>query len=198
MTSQYPTQLVVLRHGETAWNAERRFQGHADTPLNERGRRQAEAAARRLAHFEFDAVYSSPLRRAFDTARLVAPGREIITDPRLMEINVGSWAGRTRDEVIADMPEYPALYASGADFRRSPTGETLAEIVARGLPALREIAANHSGRTVLIVSHGLLLNRVVHALLGLEGRVLGGFGNAHFSHLGFGHGQWRLLAHNVG
>lgn len=198
MTSEYPTQLVVLRHGETAWNAERRFQGHADTPLNERGRRQATAAGRLLERFDFDDVYSSPLQRALDTARLVAPGREIVTDPRLMEIDVGSWAGMTRDEVIADMPGYPALYASGADFRRSPTGETLSEIVARGLPAVREIAEAHSGRTVLIVSHGLLLNRVLHAILGLEGRVLGGFGNAHYSHLGFGHGQWRLFAHNVG
>ena len=63
---------------------------------------------------------------------------------------------------------------------------------------MEEIAAAHADGTVLIVAHGLLLNRVIHALLGLQGRVLGGLGNAHFSELGHAHGAWRLLAHNVG
>nr|WP_269451989.1 histidine phosphatase family protein [Tessaracoccus coleopterorum] len=151
-----------------------------------------------LSGHRFDAVYSSPLARALQTARLVCPEADIRVDPRLMEINVGSWAGLTWDQIVEEMPGYEAQYANGVDFRRSPTGETLADVVARGLPAVEEIAARHAGAQVLIVSHGLLLNRVLHALLGLHGRVLGGLGNAHFSSLGFHHGAWRLLSHNVG
>lgn len=191
------TTLVVLRHGQTDLNASGRFQGQADIPLNAVGIAQAEAARRRLAGVTFDAVYSSPLSRALDTARLIRPDADIATDPRLMEIDVGSWSGRTWDEVKAEMPDYERHYANGVDFRRSATGETLAEVVARGLPAIEEIARRHPGGLVLVVAHGLLLNRVIHALLGLEGRVLGGLGNAHHSELLFTHGAWRLQAHNV-
>lgn len=198
MRITHATHLVVLRHGETDHNAEGRFQGQLDVALNERGRRQADAARGRLAGRAFDAVYTSPLSRAAETARLVRPEAELVVDRRLMEINVGSWAGLTWAEVQADMPDYAQKYADGVDFRRSPEGETLAEVVARGRPALLEIAERHAGGTVLIVSHGLFLNRVVHSLLGIEGRALGSISNAHHSELGLAHGAWRLLAHNVG
>ncbi|MFT3889688.1 MAG: histidine phosphatase family protein [Arachnia sp.] len=192
------TTLVVLRHGQTDLNASKRFQGQADIALNAAGVAQAEAARRRLGGAAFAGVYSSPLSRALETARLVRPDDDIRTDPRLMEIDVGTWSGRTWDEVKAEIPDYDRRYANGEDFRRSATGETLAEVVARGVPAVMEIAERHPGDTVLIVSHGLLLNRVIHALLGLEGRVLGGLGNTHYSELQYTHGAWRLLAHNVG
>ena len=197
MRITHDTRLVVLRHGETDHNAQGRFQGQADIPLNDNGRRQAEAARRRLAGREFAAVYTSPLVRASETAKIVRPDAEPIEDPRLMEINVGSWAGRTWAEVHALMPDYEAKYADGVDFRRSPEGETLADVVERGRPALLEIAERHQDATVLIVAHGLFLNRVLHSLLGVGGRVLGSIGNAHHSELGFAHGAWRLLAHNV-
>lgn len=198
MAKEAGVDLVVLRHGQTDWNLERRFQGFSDVPLNAKGIEQARAAGRVLAGHGFDAVYSSPLQRAYVTAELAVPGADIRVDDRLMEINVGSWAGLTWDQITAMLPGYEAKYANGIDFRRSATGETLADVVARGLPAVEEIAARHDGQRVLIVSHGLLLNRVLHALLGLEGRVLGGLGNAHYSELGYQHGAWRLLAHNVG
>lgn len=191
------TTLVMLRHGQTDLNATGRFQGQADIPLNAKGREQAEAARRRLTGVRFDAVYSSPLSRALETARLIRPDADIVTDRRLMEIDVGSWSGRTWDEVKAEIPDYDRRYANGEDFRRSPTGETLAEVVARGVPAMREIAERHAGGLVLVVAHGLLLNRVIHALLGIEGRALGGLGNAHHSELLYTHGAWRLQAHNV-
>ena len=172
MILDHSTHLVLLRHGQTDWNAQRRFQGHADVGLNEIGRQQATDVRPLLARFHFDAVYASPLSRAFDTARLVRPTSEIHTDERLMEINVGSWAGKTWDEVIAEMPDYNAKYANGVDFRRSPTGESLAEVVARGLPALTDIVQAHEGKSVLVVSHGLLLNRTIHALLGCKAACL--------------------------
>ncbi|GAA4906746.1 alpha-ribazole phosphatase [Tessaracoccus lubricantis] len=198
MTFSHATRLVLLRHGETDHNAQGRFQGHADVPLNEKGRRQAEAARERLATYHFDAVHTSPLSRAVETARIARPEAELVMDERLMEINVGSWAGLTWAEVHALMPDYEAKYADGVDFRRSPEGETLAEVVERGRPAVLEIAERHDGGSVLVVSHGLFLNRVLHSLLGVEGRVLGSLTNAHHSELGYSHGAWRLLAHNVG
>lgn len=198
MRLDHGTTLVVLRHGQTDWNHQRRFQGQADIELNATGIKQAEAVGARLKRLSFDAVYASPLSRAYETARIVAPDADIQTDPRLMEINVGTWAGRTWDEVIAEMPDYEQRYANGVDFRRSPSGETLAELVERGRPAMLEIASRHEDQTVLVVSHGLFLNRVIHSLLGVEGRVLGSLDNAHYSQLGHVHDAWRLVAHNVG
>lgn len=198
MRIEHATRLILLRHGQTDWNAQHRFQGQEDVPLNDLGRRQAEMARGALEGIQLDAVYASPLSRALETASIARPGVEIHTDPRLMEINVGSWAGMTWDDVKATMPDYEAKYANGVDFRRSPEGETLADVEARGVPAVLGIAQAHGGQTVLIVAHGLLLNRVIHSILGLHGRVLGGMGNAHFSELGHAHGAWRLLAHNVG
>lgn len=198
MTLVDGTKLVLLRHGQTDWNSQHRFQGRADIPLNATGIAQAEAGRKALAEFDFDAVYASPLARTMQTAQLVRPGSEIFTDPRLMEIDVGTWSGRTWEEVKAEVPDYDEMYAKGIDFRRSDTGETLAEVAARGLPAVQEIARQHPGKTVLVVAHGLLLNRVLHGLLGIGGRLLGGLGNAHHSVLEYSHGDWRLLAHNVG
>ncbi|AQP44203.1 histidine phosphatase family protein [Tessaracoccus flavus] len=198
MTPRPDTQLVVLRHGETDWNRDRRFQGHADIPLNDAGRQQAVKLRSALAQWHFDAVYASPLSRALETAQLVRPGSHVVTDPRLSEIDVGSWAGLSRDEVIAEMPSYPEHYANGVDFRRSPTGERPSEMVARAMPFFDELGLQPAGASILVVSHGQLLNRVLHALLGIEGRVLGGLMNAHFSQVLHHHGAWRLLAHNVG
>lgn len=192
------TQLVVLRHGETDWNRDRRFQGHADIPLNDAGRRQAVEARAALNEWHFDAVYASPLSRAVETAQLVRPGSQVVTDARLSEIDVGSWAGLSRDEVISEMPSYPEHYANGVDFRRSPTGERPSEMVARAMPFFEELGTHPTGSSILVVSHGQLLNKVLHALLGIEGRVLGGLLNAHYSQVVHHHGAWRLQAHNVG
>ena len=111
---------------------------------------------------------------------------------------MGTWSGRTWEEIIAEMPDYEQHYANGVDFRRSPSGETLAELVERGRPALLEIAQAHEDESVLVVSHGLILNRLIHSLLDVAGRVLGSLENAHYCELGCAHGAWRLLSHNVG
>jgi hypothetical protein len=95
------TTIYLARHGETDWNAQARWQGHADTPLNERGRTQAQALAGRLAAVPFAAAYASDLRRARETAEIVVDGRDLPLriDPRLREIDVGSWQGLTNDEI---------------------------------------------------------------------------------------------------
>jgi broad specificity phosphatase PhoE len=139
------TTLLLARHGETDWNREGRWQGWADPPLNELGRMQAAELAEQLRAVPFDAVYASDLRRARETAEVVAaPHRvPVVTDPRLREIDVGSWSGLTRAEIEERFPG-----------RERPDGETREEHAARVLAAVEEIARDNAGRRILIVTHG--------------------------------------------
>lgn len=195
------TRLVFLRHGRTEWNNLGKLQGQADTSLDEVGVRQAEGAARFFADWPFASCYSSDRRRALNTAEIVAAphGLEVVPDARLQEINVGTWSGKTSAEVSLEMPDFVDLYTRGIDFRRSATGETLAEMTARALPAVREIAERHEGQRVLIVSHGLLLANVIQALVGIgvEGSVLGLLDNVCYSMVGVAGDRAWVIRHNV-
>jgi broad specificity phosphatase PhoE len=146
------TTILLARHGETDWNRELRFQGHADEPLNDTGRRQAGELAARLAAEPIVAVYASDLRRASETAEIVARRLELPLelDPRLREIDVGSWQGRTREEL------------DGAAW----DGETYDRHRLRVVAALQDIARSHPGECVLVVAHGGTLRRVQEAALG--------------------------------
>jgi broad specificity phosphatase PhoE len=150
------TTIFLARHGETDWNAEERWQGHADTALNERGREQARTLARRLAGVPFDAVYASDLQRARETAEIVAEGLglPVRLEPELREIDVGSWQGLTNSEVLTRFP--------GVD---RPDGESLEAFRERVLRALDAISARHGGN-VLVVAHGGCARTVQRHLLG--------------------------------
>jgi probable phosphoglycerate mutase len=152
-------QLVVLRHGRTAWNATGRFQGQADIPMDSRGVAQAERAAAVLAELAPAAIMSSDLSRTLQTAQALArlTGLEVGTDRRLREIHVGTWEGHTIEEVLAGLDDDLARrYLAGEDVRRSPTGETVAEVGERAAAALAEIGhAAEPGSTVVVVTHGL-------------------------------------------
>ena len=137
--------ILLARHGETDWNRERRWQGWADPPLNETGRDQARQLAEDLRDTPFDAVYSSDLRRAHETAEIVAEphGVPVVADERLREIDVGSWSGLLHSDV-------EQLYPDGA----RPDGETSEQHAQRVLGAVREIARENLGKRILIVTHG--------------------------------------------
>ena len=139
------TTLLLARHGETDWNKEGRWQGWADPPLNETGRAQARTLAEQLRQTPFDAVYASDLRRAFETAELVAAphGVPVLSEVGLREIDVGSWSGLTRVEIEARFP-------NGA----RPDGETREQHAARVLEAVERIARANAGRRLLVVTHG--------------------------------------------
>ena len=164
------TKLVFLRHGRTEWNELGKLQGQADVELDEVGERQAEEAARFFADWDFEACYTSNLKRALRTAHMVAEphGLDVVPDARLQEINIGSWSGMTTAEVIRVFPGFMDFYLQGIDFQRSATGETLAEMTGRALESVREIAERHEGQQVLIVTHGLLLSKVVSAFMGID------------------------------
>jgi probable phosphoglycerate mutase len=147
------TTLLLARHGETDWNRELRFQGHSDPPLNASGRRQAEQLAERVAGESLVAVYCSDLRRAHQTARIVADrlGLDVTVVPALREVDVGSWSGLTRDEIAERFPEAFHRWLEGD---QGHDGESRDELRARVMEAVSRIVAAHPGESVLVVSHG--------------------------------------------
>lgn len=147
------TSLVLARHGRTAWNAVGRWQGQADPPLDDEGRRQAADLARSLDGTGIGAIVSSDLARAAETACIVGEHLDlpVTEDPRLREIDVGSWSGLTRAEVAERFPEGFAQWQAGAIGHDGETREALAE---RVVAALVDVAARHPGATVLVVTHG--------------------------------------------
>jgi broad specificity phosphatase PhoE len=139
------TVLLLARHGETDWNRENRWQGWADPPLNETGRAQARALAEQLRDTPFDAVYSSDLRRAHETAEIVAAphGVPVVSDPGLREIDVGSWSGLTHAEIEERYPD-----------GKRPDGETREQHAERVLEAVERIARANPESRILLVTHG--------------------------------------------
>ena len=173
------TTIVLVRHGETDWNRERRFQGHADISLNEAGRRQAEALADVLADESFGAAYSSPLRRAVETAEILAArlGIAFEASDGLMEVDVGSWSGLTTTEVEQRFPDGFGRWTESRSGGWTD-GETYDELGARVVAELRGVAERHAGERVLAVTHGGPIRSVLAAAAGLSfgpGRAKIGF-----------------------
>jgi broad specificity phosphatase PhoE len=160
--------LLLARHGETDWNAERRWQGHTDRPLNERGRAQALALAARLDGTELVAVWSSDLARARDTAAAVAERQGVRhrTTPDLREVDVGSWAGLTKAEAEQRFPEAAARWKQG--YEGWTDGERYEQMAERVLAALLRIADEGPDGPVLVVSHGGCIRAAHAAALGLD------------------------------
>jgi len=158
-------RLVLVRHGRTAWNAERRFQGHADVELDEVGHQEAAAVAPQLAGFAPAQLWSSDLARARQTAAYVEKETGLVArlDVRLREFDVGERTGLTFDEAQL---RFPALQGSGAG------GETRAALLARMMPAYDELlAALAPGQTAVVVTHGACLRLAVATLLGWHDTV---------------------------
>jgi broad specificity phosphatase PhoE len=148
------TTILLARHGETDWNRKGRFQGYADPPLNRTGRAQAVDLSVALMAEQLAAVYSSPLRRALETAEVLAAshGLEPVPVDDLREVDVGSWSGLTRAEVEE---RFPAQFARWLDYGQGwEDGETYEEMGRRAVDALLRLAAAHDGERVLAVTHG--------------------------------------------
>jgi glucosyl-3-phosphoglycerate phosphatase len=196
--------IILLRHGVTEWNDGGRFQGHADIPLNDAGHVQAAAAGRLLAASGVTRAFSSDLSRATETARIVTSGWgiDLHTDPRLREVNVGSWAGLSMDEIGRAEPDFWPALREGRDFRRSPTGESATDAGKRVALALLDHAeAAGEDDVLLVVGHGLSLRVAALLLMGLDyshARLFGGLGNCHWLTLTPGAEYWRLLSYNLG
>jgi probable phosphoglycerate mutase len=191
-------RLVLWRHGQTIWNAERRFQGQSDIPLDQTGQAQAERAARLLAALRPDMIVSSDLTRASSTAAPLArlTGLEVILDKDLRERHGGCWEGLTDTEI---RQRYPAEHAAW----NPPDGETSAVVAERVAGALHRIAdaVGEAGGLAVVVSHGAALRLGMSRMLGMPEDLYGALGplsNCSWSVLGRRHDRWRLLEHNAG
>jgi probable phosphoglycerate mutase len=192
--------VLVWRHGRTSWNAEGRFQGQLDPPLDQVGRDQADRAAAQLATVlstHGTVVASSDLVRAATTAGALAAllGVPLRLDPRLRELSLGSWEGLTREEVAVHHPEQYADWLAGRPVvgRGSEEPDVVAH---RALAALADLPA---AEVAVLVTHGGTGLRLIEALLGVERgsrRLLGSLGNCAWSELVQQSGGWRLVRHN--
>ncbi|MBD3308538.1 alpha-ribazole phosphatase [candidate division KSB3 bacterium] len=164
------TTILLIRHGETAWNRGKIFRGVYDIPLNENGRSQAGYAARVLASRPLEAAYSSPLSRAMETARIVLEPHNIepIVHAGLKDCNYGQWTGLEEAEVARRWPQEHARWGTAPHTARPPDGDTLQEVFDRAFDALEGIARQHDGQTVAVFAH-----RVVNKLLVLGMLTLG-------------------------
>lgn len=162
-----PTTFYLVRHGESEANAARRFAGQSDSPLTERGRRQAEAVARELAKVRFDKVVSSDLSRTRDTAEVIARSQGVPVEivPELREIDVGDRTGKAFDET-AGLPEW-----RDDAFVAWPGGETLDQVLARAKGAIDRLARENPGKTICVVGHGGINRILLSDFLGILPRL---------------------------
>jgi 2,3-bisphosphoglycerate-dependent phosphoglycerate mutase len=195
-----PTRILLVRHGETDWNATGRLQGQSDTPLNAVGHQQARRAAQRLVCEPVRALYSSDLARAFQTATIIGQtlGLAVVTSPRLRERQYGAWEGLTAAEIQARYPEqFAAWRARSPDFA-PPQGETRSQLLSRGLAELNTIARRHAGGTAVVVTHGGLCYVLISHFLGsIDGdRREFTFGNASIHTLEATADRWSVISVN--
>ncbi len=156
-------RLILLRHGESTWNAEGRMQGTADPPLSEAGRAQARELVPLLGGLAPDAVVSSDLLRARQTVEALGLNGAR-TDPRWREAGLGRWTGRLADEVVAEEPEAHGGWLEGS--AAPPGGEAFADTCARIAAAIADLAASGAGRA-LVVTHGGPIRAACAAVAGL-------------------------------
>jgi 2,3-bisphosphoglycerate-dependent phosphoglycerate mutase len=194
------TRIILVRHGETDWNATGRIQGHSDTPLNAVGRTQAQRVARHLASEPVRALYSSDLARAFETATIIGHtlGLMVVTSRRLRERQYGAWEGLTAADIQARYPEQFAEWRARSTAFAPPQGETRAQLLARALAELQPIASRHVGEVVAVVTHGgfcyVLINHILGSVDGDSREFT--FGNASIHRLEVTGNRWSVLSMN--
>jgi broad specificity phosphatase PhoE len=190
------TRIILARHGQTEWNigagTGERFRGRVDLPLDDTGLAQARALAERLADLSIVAVYSSPLKRAMETARPTARqlGLPVQPLPGIIDINYGDWQGLSHAEVAK---VYPGLYRRWLEKPhrvKFPSGESLRQVRLRGMAALKQVAARHDDRVVLLVAHQVVNKVLVCAMLGLD--------NSHFWRIRQDNGCINVFEHQDG
>ncbi|MBI4498025.1 MAG: histidine phosphatase family protein [Chloroflexi bacterium] len=162
-------RLILVRHGETDWNQQRRVQGMTDTPLNATGRLQAQQVAQALHGEAVAAVYSSPLRRAWETAAAVARvhGLDVQTVAALQELDQGELDGLSGAEMRARYPALLQQWERDATHLKLPGGESMQELQDRAWGAIQVIAGQHPAETVVVVSHNLAILAILCKALGL-------------------------------
>ncbi len=162
-TAPAPTRLWLVRHGETDWNRAGRYQGQADIPLNANGLAQARALPPTFSGLPIAAIYSSDLQRAAVTAGVIAAALKlpVIVHPGLREVSLGQWEGMLHTDIQAQYPEHWQARRNDPVHAHPPGGESLGEVAARAFAAADELARQHPGQQIILVSHALLLASLI-------------------------------------
>jgi broad specificity phosphatase PhoE len=180
----FMTRIILVRHGQTAWNvgSGERFRGRIDLPLDDTGLAQAHALAQRLADYPIVAIYSSPLKRALETAQPTAQQLSLPVQPLpgTIDINYGDWQGLSHPEVATACPDLYQHWLETPHRVKFPNGESLRQVRLRSMAALKEVSARHEGHVILLVAHQVVNKVLICAMLGL--------GNSHF---------WRIRQDNA-
>ncbi len=164
------TKLILVRHGQTVWNLELKYQGHSDIALTELGRKQAEMVAARLAPEKIKAVYASDLSRALVTAETIAAVHNlaVLTDANLREIGFGEWEGLTHDGIYAKWPDIISKFFTNPDEVQIPGGETFRDVKERAAKTIDSLVMRHNGDTIVVVSHGGTIRAILCAVLNIH------------------------------
>ncbi len=165
-------RIFLVRHGETNWNREGRFQGQIDIPLNQTGRQQAMAAGKALEKISFDKAFSSSMTRPMETAKLILkahPSIEIKEQNELIEIGHGLWEGKLESEIISNWGELLTAWQESPETVQMPNGETINEVATRAIACWKKICSSLSGNeTALVVAHDAVNKTILCNLLGLS------------------------------
>lgn len=186
------THIYLVRHGQTAWNREEIFRGRTDVPLDETGLHEATSAAAFFREREIEALYSSPLSRAWQTAEKIASvvHREVNPLPGIIDMSFGNWEGRSLKDVREMDPERYRQWREETHLLRLPGGETLDEVRGRAMEALEEVIARHAEKTVVLVSHRVVNKVILCGILDLD--------NSHFWQMGQDTTAINLIQHKDG
>jgi len=164
------TKIILVRHGQTAWNKEEIFRGRIDIDLDETGLEQSRLLARALSKFQINAVYSSPLKRALNTAIPVANYLqiEVSIDDHFIDMNYGRWEGKSCNEIKETFITLYQKWIKDPHLLKIPDGETLDEVRRRTVTRLYQLLDKHKEETIVIVSHRVVNKVLICALLGLD------------------------------
>ncbi|MDU4959754.1 MAG: alpha-ribazole phosphatase [Sporomusaceae bacterium] len=163
------TRVILVRHGQTEWNVQLKYQGHSEVPLTAIGIEQAKLAAVRLSREPVAAIYSSDLGRAAATAQYIAAEHQLQVQQlrALREFYFGNWEGLRFQEVSERWPQQSLEFFQHPESARVSGGETFAEVQARAVAAVKQLVAQHENKTILVVSHGGTIRTLLCAALGL-------------------------------
>lgn len=163
------TTILLVRHGETAWNRDKIFRGTHDIPLNDNGREQAKLAAKALISCKIDFAYTSPLSRAAETAKIVLEPHSVEASIHegLLDFDYGNWTGQKDVDVAKKWPEEHVAWSSWPDSLRIPGGDTLKEVFNRAFGCMEEIAEKHDDQTVAFFAHRVVNKLIVIGVLGI-------------------------------
>jgi len=191
-------ELTIVRHGQSLGNSQGVLQGQTEWPLSELGRAQARATGRALSSMDFEVVVSSDLGRALETASLIAPGHDIIPEPRLREWNLGIWQGHGRAWLLEHYPKEWEIFLRDREEANVPQGENGKDVERRTVAFLEELPQRFPDKRVLVVTHNGPLRSIFRYFMGNGGHCgrLPVFANCSVSRLTWTDGVWQLVSWN--